>query len=204
MGKGSCVGRWLQEAKHPISIITMGVTRLAVTLVALCVVASVAPCCGENPLVAGLMEQEMGEEMGPNLGEVEVQSPAQAPGGPQDLISYTDKVEQVLDKMQQAKTNWPAELEVIRNGVVQLRIVQEKFLWSMPYRSPMRETVFGSGWFIDNKEFGVDTGNDLLIVTNAHVAKQASSITVLIPELGKEPIAGEAVGVCVQRDIALV
>jgi len=182
----------------------MGVTRLAVTLVVLSVVVSVAPCYGENPLVAGLMEQEMGEEMEPNLGEVEAQAPAPAPGGPQDLISYTDKVEEVLDKMQHAKTDWPAELEKVRNGVVQLRIVQEDFMWSMPYRSPMRETIFGSGWFIDNKEFGVDTGDDLLIVTNAHVAKQASSITILIPELGKEPIAGEAVGVCVQRDIALV
>merc|ERR1712086_414732 len=56
---------------------------------------------------------------------------------------------------------------------------------------------------IDNSEFGVDTGDDMLIVTNAHVLKQASSITILIPELGKEPIAGEAVGVCVQRDIAI-
>jgi len=74
----------------------------------------------------------------------------------------------------------------------------------MPYRAPLRETIFGSGWFIDNKEFGVNTNNDILIVTNAHVAKQASSISVLIPELGQEPIAAETVGVCVARDIALI
>jgi S1-C subfamily serine protease len=149
------------------------------------------------------MEEEMGEEMAPNLGEE--QQPAESGGGgkSEDVISYTDQVEKVLDGMKTAKTDWPAQLEKIRNGVVQLRIVQEQFMWSMPYRAPMRETIFGSGWFIDNSEFGVDTGDDMLIVTNAHVLKQASSITILIPELGKEPIAGEAVGVCVQRDIAI-
>lgn len=138
------------------------------------------------------MSEEMGEEM------------EEAPKSSPDLITFTDTMEKSIQGMQVAKTDWPAHLEKIRNGVVQLRIVQEKFLWSMPYRAPLRETIFGSGWFIDNKEFGVDTGNDILIVTNAHVAKQASSITILIPELGKEPIAGEAVGICVQRDIALV
>jgi len=110
----------------------------------------------------------------------------------------------MIAKMGSDKVDWVERLEEIRNGVVQLRIVQEKFLWSMPYRAPIRSTIFGSGWFIDPKEFSVDTGDDLLIVTNAHVAKQASSITILIPELGKEPIAGEAVGICVQRDIAIV
>lgn len=113
-------------------------------------------------------------------------------------------MENIVDSMRDLKTDWPAKLEGVRNGVVQLRIVQEKFLWTMPYRAPMREVIYGSGWFIDNKEFGVNTGDDILIVTNAHVAKQASSITILIPELGKEPIKGIAVGICVQRDIALV
>jgi len=166
--------------------------------VALLLILSVAvfmPCFGENPFVAQLMSEELGEEQAPT-SEPSAQSP--------DLITFADKMESSISKMKDAKSDWPAHLEKIRNGVVQLRIVQEKFLWSMPYRAPLREVVFGSGWFIDNKEFGIDTGNDILIVTNAHVAKQASSITILIPELGKEPIEGKAVGICVQRDIAIV
>ena len=48
--------------------------------------------------------------------------------------------------------------------------------------------MFGSGWVIDNNEFGVSTGNDILIVTNAHVAKQGFSISGLFPVLGLEPV----------------
>jgi len=154
----------------------------------------ITPCFAKNPLVAQLEAEELGD------GEVAGQETAAKP----DLTTFTAQMEGVLNKMQAKQTNWPEHLEAVRNGVVQLRIVQEKFLWSMPYRSPLRETIFGSGWFIDNNEFGVDTGDDILIVTNAHVAKQASSITILIPELGKEPIKGVAVGICVQRDIAIV
>jgi len=120
------------------------------------------------------------------------------------ILGFEEKLQAAMGQMKQSKINWPASLEKIRNGVVQLRVVQEKFLWTMPYRSPLKETVFGSGWFIDNKEFGVNTGQDILVVTNAHVAKQASAITVMVPALGQEPIAAEAVGICVQRDIALL
>jgi S1-C subfamily serine protease len=123
---------------------------------------------------------------------------------PSSIIRFEKQLTAAMAKMKKAKANWPSRLEKIRNGVVQLRVVQEKFLWSMPYRTPLKETVFGSGWFIDNSEFGVNTGTDVLIVTNAHVAKQASEITVLVQALGQEPIAAEAVGICVQRDIALL
>jgi len=112
--------------------------------------------------------------------------------------------DRVSPLLQVKKSDWQKSLEAVRNGVVQLRVVQEKFIWGMPYRVPARSTIFGSGWFIDKSEFGVDIGDDILVVTNAHVAKQASSISILVPELGKEPIAAEAVGVCVQRDMAIV
>jgi S1-C subfamily serine protease len=95
-------------------------------------------------------------------------------------------------------------LEERRDGVVQLAVVQEKYLWSKGYRQPILEQIFGSGWFIDNSEFGVDTGNDLLLVTNAHVAKQAKTISVKVPSLGQEPIQAEVLGCCVERDIALL
>jgi len=102
------------------------------------------------------------------------------------------------------KTNWQALLEERRDGVVQLAVVQENYLWSKGYRQPILEEIFGSGWFIENNEFGVDTKDDLLIVTNAHVAKQAKSISVLVPSLGQEPIESVVLGCCVERDIALL
>lgn len=102
------------------------------------------------------------------------------------------------------KTNWQALLEERRDGVVQLAVVQEQYLWSKGYRQPILEQIFGSGWFIENDEFGIDTKDDLLIVTNAHVAKQAKSISVLVPSLGQEPIAAVVLGCCVERDIALL
>merc|ERR1712070_66547 len=49
-----------------------------------------------------------------------------------------------------------------------------------------------------------DTKNEMLVVTNAHVAKNAASIHILIPSLGQEPIESVVVGLCSQRDIALL
>merc|ERR1712072_1663671 len=100
--------------------------------------------------------------------------------------------------------NWEEILEHHRDGVVQLMVVKKKFMWKAAYRAPLSEEISGSGWFIDNKEFGVDTNGDLLVVTNAHVAKNSAEINILIPSLGQEPIESEVVGVCSQRDIALV
>lgn len=101
-------------------------------------------------------------------------------------------------------STWSDMAERVHDGVVQLRVVQQSYLWSFPYRKPMLETIYGSGWIIDNKEFGVPTGNDILIVTNAHVAKEAFSIVGLIPALGLEPVPMIVLGVCVERDIALL
>merc|ERR1712072_537937 len=77
-------------------------------------------------------------------------------------------------------------------------------MWKAAYRAPLSEEISGSGWFIDNKEFTVDTKDDMLVVTNAHVAKNAAEINILVPSLGQEPIPAEVVGLCSQRDIAIL
>jgi S1-C subfamily serine protease len=120
----------------------------------------------------------------------------------QDIAQAESKLSQRISALK--KTNWQALLEERRDGVVQLAVVQENFLWSKGYRQPILEEIFGSGWFIDNREFGVETNGDLLVVTNAHVAKQAKSISVLVPSLGQEPIEAKVMGCCVERDIALL
>ena len=42
------------------------------------------------------------------------------------------------------------------------------------------------------------------MVTNAHVAKNAAEINILVPSLGQEPIPADVVGLCSQRDIAIL
>jgi S1-C subfamily serine protease len=187
--------------------------RAVSLLLVLCAAAVI--CHAEDPesLVVQMSPKEFGEGGDEEISSSEEGKEANVPvkdlgeadeTGKPNLLQFANKLQAALKQMRSQRTNWPRNLEKIRNGVVQLRVVQEQFLWSMPYRTPLRETIFGSGWFIDNKEFGVNTNNDILIVTNAHVAKQAYSISIFIPELGQEPIAAKAVGICVQRDIALV
>jgi len=126
---------------------------------------------------------------------------------PQVILNYENMLLKDMRSMQIKKGEGSVWSDVIRRidaSVVQLRVVQENFLWQKPYRQPMKETSFGSGWIIDNAEFGVDTGTDIIIVTNAHVAKQAFSIVALFPALGLEPVKVTPLGICVERDIALL
>merc|ERR1711937_410414 len=100
--------------------------------------------------------------------------------------------------------DWMKNLETHRDTVVQIMVTKKKFMWKAAYRAPLSEEISGSGWFIDNREFGVDTKNEMLIVTNAHVAKNAAMINILVPSLGQEPVPAQVVGLCSQRDIALL
>jgi len=118
----------------------------------------------------------------------------------------------IMDKLQSMHTqmvelqgaNWEQILETHRDGVLQIMVVKKKFMWKAAYRSALSEEISGSGWFINNNEFGVDTGDDMLVITNAHVAKNAAEINLLVPSLGQEPIPAEVVGLCSQRDIAIL
>merc|ERR1711871_72988 len=100
--------------------------------------------------------------------------------------------------------NWEQILETHRDGVVQIMVVKKKFMWKAAYRSALSEEISGSGWVINKNEFGVHTGKDMLVITNAHVAKNAAEINLLVPSLGQEPIPAEVVGLCSQRDIAIL
>jgi len=121
------------------------------------------------------------------------------------MPAIMDKLIKMRDEMAALKgANWEEILEEHRDGVVQIMVVKKKFMWKAVYRAPMSEQISGSGWFINNNEFSVHTGGDLLVVTNAHVAKNAAEINILIPSLGQEPIPAEVVGLCSQRDIAIL
>merc|ERR1711871_1825293 len=150
-----------------------------------------------------------------DLGEsddVSADAPPAVPALPE--ISKTDEkyMPAIMDKLVNMRkqmavlkgANWEEILEQHRDGVVQILVVKKKYLWKAAYRSALSEQISGSGFFIQNAEFGVSTKNDLLVVTNAHVAKNAAQINILVPSLGQEPIPAKVVGLCSQRDIAIL
>jgi len=121
------------------------------------------------------------------------------------MPAIMDKLVNMRKEMAVLKgANWEEILEQHRDGVVQILVVKKKFLWKAAYRSALSEQISGSGFFIKNEEFGVSTKDDLLVVTNAHVAKNAAQINLLVPSLGQEPIPAKVVGLCSQRDIAIL
>merc|ERR1711939_1218071 len=121
------------------------------------------------------------------------------------MPAIMDKLVNMRKQMAVLKgANWEEILEQHRDGVVQILVVKKKYLRKAAYRSALSEQISGSGFFIQNAEFGVSTKDDLLVVTNAHVAKNAAEINILVPSLGQEPIPAEVVGLCSQRDIALL
>merc|ERR1711968_41763 len=121
------------------------------------------------------------------------------------MPAIMDKLVNMRKQMAVLKgANWEEILEQHRDGVVQILVVKKKYLWKAAYRSALSEQISGSGFFIQNAEFGVSTKNDLLVVTNAHVAKNAAQINILVPSLGQEPIPAKVVGLCSQRGIAIL
>jgi serine protease Do len=64
-----------------------------------------------------------------------------------------------------------------------------------PYKTPNQGQSFGSGFIINDK------GE---IVTNAHVVANAKSVWIQVPSLGRRIIDVDVVGVCPERDLALL
>lgn len=80
-------------------------------------------------------------------------------------------------------------------AVVQVFVESGYFDWSQPYKTPDYVSAFGSGFFIDEKGH---------LITSYHVVSQSTSIVIQIPTLGKEQFDVEIVGVCPDKDIALL
>lgn len=90
---------------------------------------------------------------------------------------------------------WRQVQEQARDAVVQLLVDTAPFNWLTPFKAPDHKKAYGSGFFIDR---------DGHFITNFHVVQDACGIKVQIPSCGKEQFDVEVVGVCPDRDIALV
>merc|ERR1711871_1064290 len=81
------------------------------------------------------------------------------------MPAIMDKLVNMRKQMAVLKgANWEEILEQHRDGVVQILVVKKKYLWKAAYRSALSEQISGSGFFIQNAEFGVSTKDDLLVV----------------------------------------
>lgn len=90
---------------------------------------------------------------------------------------------------------WRHIQEQVQDCVVQIFAQRAEVDICKPWAPPMQQPARGSGFFINKK------GE---ILTNAHVVDQAIAIWIQIPSLGKRLINVDIVGVCPERDVALL
>jgi serine protease Do len=91
--------------------------------------------------------------------------------------------------------DWSKVHNAVRNTVVQVVVHSALFNWLEPYKTPQQKMGFGSGFFID------ESG---LLITNAHVIDQFRAVYIQIPHFGKRRFDVEVIGVCPDRDLALL
>ena len=90
---------------------------------------------------------------------------------------------------------WVAVQARAKNTVVQVFSQIAEIDLLQPYKTPAQGQAAGSGFFIN------ESGE---IVTNAHVVASATSVWVQIPTMGKQILDVDIVGMCPERDLALL
>ncbi len=95
----------------------------------------------------------------------------------------------------QQQSRWRAAQERAKDTVVQIFTNVAQFNWFEPYKPPVQNAAFGSGFFID------DQGT---IATNFHVVHETIGLQVQIPSLGKERLDCTLLGVHPGADVALL
>jgi serine protease Do len=94
-----------------------------------------------------------------------------------------------------APENWTAIEAVVHNAVVQICAECIGFNWQQPYIPGEQSESRGSGFFVDS---------DGYIITTAHSVINARLIWVKMPLFGSKPLFADVVGICPDRDIALL
>lgn len=92
-------------------------------------------------------------------------------------------------------SHWLKVQKKAKDTVVQLFVEISVFNWKKPFKTPRQDKASGSGFFINK---------DGYMVSNHHVINEATSVKIQIPSLGKERFDVEVVGVCPDRDLALL
>lgn len=94
-----------------------------------------------------------------------------------------------------ANQSWRRIQKQVKDCVVQIFAQRAALDICRPWAPPMQQPARGSGFFINER------GE---ILTNAHVVDQALAVWVQIPSMGKRLVEAVIVGVCPERDVALL
>jgi len=90
---------------------------------------------------------------------------------------------------------WHDLQSLTKDTVVQVIAQIAQFDWMEPYKTPSQGQVSGSAFFIN------DRGE---LITNAHVVNQARAVFIQVPSLGKRRLEVDVLGICPERDLALL
>jgi len=98
-------------------------------------------------------------------------------------------------EIHRSRSAWRLVQEAARDTVVQIFSQIAECDMLQPYKTPQQYSARGSGFFINEEGY---------LITNAHVVNQALTIWIQIPSMGKRFITVDLIGVCPERDIALL
>lgn len=90
---------------------------------------------------------------------------------------------------------WSWVNSVARNSVAQVFTYHTEFNWIEPYKTPRQGMGAGSSFFLDS---------DGTLVTNYHVVNGQRGVYIQIPFFGKRRFDVTVIGVCPERDLALL
>ncbi|QQR49791.1 trypsin-like peptidase domain-containing protein [bacterium] len=91
--------------------------------------------------------------------------------------------------------NWRQVQKRAKDTVVQVFSETSSFNWKEPFKSPKQSQSWGTAFFF--KEDGY-------LISNYHVIDECVAIKIQLPSLGKERYDVKVVGVCPERDIAVL
>jgi serine protease Do len=111
------------------------------------------------------------------------------------LLNVQQEVRHEAASVPTTASNWLHVQKNVEHSVVQIFSSVARINWLRPYQTPDEVTSAGSAFFINEK-------GDLL--TNYHVVNHARSVMIRLPRLGQLQYRAEVVGVCPERDVALL
>jgi len=111
------------------------------------------------------------------------------------VLGHNGPTTSVVQKIVGKSQIWRPVQESVKDSVVQIFVQAVAIDMLQPYKTPSQFSCRGTGFLINE---------DGEIVTNAHVVRNAKSLWIQIPSLGKRILDAEVVGECPDRDIALL
>lgn len=115
------------------------------------------------------------------------------------ILNYTEKKEKKMTKVKPvilfAKEDWTQLESSASHAVVQVFAQAIAFNWLEPYAHEEEYEQRATGFFIDEEGH---------LLTNSHVVQEAKVVWIKIPSFGIRSFFVDVVGICPDRDVALL